>query len=93
MSEGTFGNPTIVEFKTDILLIGGGMAYTFLYAQGLSIGNSLLEQDKVPLAKALLATAGDKIVLPVDSMVSDSVDVASGQVGQLKTVDVGSSLR
>ncbi|MCT7710112.1 MAG: phosphoglycerate kinase, partial [Lactobacillus iners] len=47
-------------------LIGGGMAYTFLAAQGHKIGKSLFEEDKVELAKELLAKAGDKIVLPVD---------------------------
>ena len=51
---------------------------------------SLLEKDKVPLAKEILAMAGDKIVLPVDTMVSDMIDFAAGQVGPLQTVDVGS---
>lgn len=76
--------------KVDRLLIGGGMAYTFLYAQGLPVGKSLLEEDKVALAKALLAEAGDKIVLPMDCMVSDSIDFAAGEVGPLQTVDVKS---
>lgn len=52
--------------KSDHILIGGGMAYTFLAAQGYKIGKSLFEEDKVELAKELLAKAGDKIVLPVD---------------------------
>lgn len=52
--------------KSDQILIGGGMAYTFLAAQGHKIGKSLFEEDKVELAKELLAKAGDKIVLPVD---------------------------
>ena len=52
--------------KSDNILIGGGMAYTFLAAQGHKIGKSLFEEDKVELAKELLAKAGDKIVLPVD---------------------------
>jgi phosphoglycerate kinase len=75
--------------KVDRLLIGGGMAYTFLYAQGLSVGNSLLETDKVALAKSLLAEAGDKIVLPVDCMVSDTFDFEAGTVASLQAVDVG----
>ena len=54
--------------KSDHILIGGGMAYTFLAAQGHSIGKSLFEADKVDLAKELLAKAGDKIVLPVDNV-------------------------
>lgn len=52
--------------KSDHILIGGGMAYTFLAAQGHKIGKSLFEEDKVELAKELLAKAGDKVVLPVD---------------------------
>lgn len=52
--------------KSDHILIGGGMAYTFLAAQGHKIGKSLFEEDKVELAKELLAKAGDKIVLPAD---------------------------
>ncbi len=54
--------------KSDHILIGGGMAYTFLAAQGHSIGKSLFEADKLDLAKELLAKAGDKIVLPVDNV-------------------------
>ncbi|WP_125606435.1 phosphoglycerate kinase [Lapidilactobacillus bayanensis] len=54
--------------KSDHILIGGGMAYTFLAAQGHEIGKSLFEADKVELAKELLEKAGDKIVLPVDNV-------------------------
>jgi phosphoglycerate kinase len=60
--------------QVDKLLIGGGMAYTFFKAMGLEIGTSLLEADKVDLAKALLAEAGDKLVIPVDTLVSDAFD-------------------
>jgi len=74
--------------KVDRLLIGGGMAYTFLYAKGLGIGRSLLEEDKVALAKKLLQTAGEKIVLPVDSMVSDNFDLGAGNIETMQTVDV-----
>ncbi|WP_300561442.1 phosphoglycerate kinase [Companilactobacillus sp.] len=56
--------------KSDHILIGGGMAYTFLAAQGHKIGKSLFEADKVDLAKDLLQKAGDKIVLPVDHIVA-----------------------
>lgn len=52
--------------KSDHILIGGGMAYTFLAAQGHKIGKSLFEADKVELAKELLEKANGKIVLPVD---------------------------
>ncbi|OEH65683.1 phosphoglycerate kinase, partial [Lactobacillus mulieris] len=54
--------------KSDHILIGGGMAYTFLAAQGHKIGKSLFEADKVELAKELLEKANGKIVLPVDNV-------------------------
>lgn len=54
----------------DKLLIGGAMAYTFLKAQGLPVGKSLVEEDKIDLAKELLATSGGKLVLPVDHVVA-----------------------
>lgn len=54
--------------KSDFILIGGGMAYTFLAAQGHKIGNSLFEADKLDLAKELLQKAGDKLILPVDNI-------------------------
>lgn len=54
--------------KADKVLIGGGMAYTFFKAQGKEIGTSIVEEDKVPLAKRLLAQ-GDTLVLPKDSVV------------------------
>lgn len=57
--------------KADKVIIGGGMAYTFLKAQGKEVGKSLLELDRVELAKQLLAEAGDKLVLPVDVVVAD----------------------
>ncbi|MGO4937248.1 phosphoglycerate kinase [Fundicoccus sp. Sow4_H7] len=57
--------------KADKVIIGGGMAYTFLKAQGKEIGLSLFEEDRVELAKDLLDRAGDKIVLPVDIVIAD----------------------
>jgi phosphoglycerate kinase len=59
--------------KCDTLLIGGAMAYTFFLAQGKEVGKSLVERDKVDLAKALLAKAGGKIKLPVDTVISDKM--------------------
>lgn len=53
--------------KADKVLIGGGMTYTFFKAQGIEIGNSLVEEDKLDVAKALLEKANGKLVLPVDS--------------------------
>jgi len=61
--------------KVDIILIGGGMAYTFLKAQGKAIGSSKLEADKLDLAKEILsksASCGVKILLPCDHLVADS---------------------
>ncbi|MCE2792732.1 MAG: phosphoglycerate kinase [Planctomycetota bacterium] len=55
----------------DRVLIGGAMAYTFALAQGGQVGDSLVEPDKVPLAKELLAKAGDKLALPVDTHCGD----------------------
>ncbi|MBB3674590.1 phosphoglycerate kinase [Modestobacter versicolor] len=52
--------------KVDRLLVGGGMTYTFLAAQGHEVGQSLLEADQVDSCRRLLAEAGDRIVLPVD---------------------------
>jgi 3-phosphoglycerate kinase len=54
----------------DQLLIGGAMAYTFFKAQARPAGKSLVEEDKVDLAKSLLASAGDKLLLPLDNVVA-----------------------
>ena len=56
--------------KADKVLIGGGMTYTFLKAEGKEIGKSLCEEDKIDLAKALLAKSGLRLLLPVDSLVA-----------------------
>lgn len=79
----------------DRLLIGGAMAYTFLKAQGKPVGKSLVEDDKVALAKELLARAGGKILLPTDHVVVDELaegapfeivaNVPDGKMG----VDIG----
>ncbi len=71
----------------DKVLIGGAMAYTFSLAQGGKIGKSLVEENKVDLAKELLAAGGDKLVLPVDVHCGDAFKsdcnkqvVAAGQI-------------
>ena len=74
--------------KVDQIIIGGGMAYTFFKAKGFEIGNSLLEKDKVEFAGDLLNQGGDKIVLPVDCMVSDVFDFTARKVGALKEVSI-----
>lgn len=70
--------------KADHIIIGGGMAYTFLKAQGHNIGKSLVEDDKVEFAKELLEKAGDKLVLPIDHVAATEFnnDAASEVVGQ-----------
>ncbi len=79
----------------DQLLIGGAMAYTFLKAQAKPVGKSLVEDDKLELAKELLARSGGKILLPTDHVVVDelkegapfevTVNVPEGRMG----VDIG----
>ena len=63
--------------KADAIIVGGGMAYTFLKAQGKQIGNSKLEKEKLDLAKAILEQAkslGKNILLPVDNLVVEAID-------------------
>lgn len=60
--------------KVDHLLIGGAMACTFFQAMGLETGTSLVEPDRLDMARDLLARAGQKLVLPVDALVAPSMD-------------------
>ena len=63
--------------NVDNILVGGGMAYTFVKAQGGAIGNSLVEDDKIDTATELLAKAAEKgvnILLPIDSVIADAFD-------------------
>ncbi len=60
--------------KADKILIGGGMANTFFKAQGLEMGDSLVEDDVLDTAKTLLDKAGDTLVLPTDAVVADAFD-------------------
>ncbi|MDD7693903.1 phosphoglycerate kinase [Limosilactobacillus sp.] len=60
--------------KADKIIIGGGMAYTFYAAKGIKTGDSLVEKDKIDVAKQILDKAGDKIVLPIDNVVADKFD-------------------
>ena len=60
--------------KVDWLLIGGGMANTFLKAQGKAVGESLVENDKLDVAQSLLREGGQKLILPVDVLVADRFD-------------------
>jgi phosphoglycerate kinase len=69
--------------KVDSLLIGGGMANTFLKAQGKAVGESLVENDKLEEARTLLREGGSKLILPVDVVVADRLDAKAekGTVG------------
>ena len=60
--------------KVDSMLIGGGMANTFLKAQGLNVGDSLVEDEVLDTARELLDMAGDKLILPVDAVIADRFD-------------------
>ena len=86
--------------KADTLLIGGAMAYTFFLAEGKEVGKSLVERDKVDLAKSLLEKARGKIRLPVDTVVArEMTDTAQTQVVQgnipadLEGFDIGPKTR
>lgn len=70
--------------KADKVLIGGGMANTFFKAQGLEVGDSLVDADALDTAKEILASAGDKLMLPSDVVVADAFDNAANK----KTVAV-----
>ena len=72
--------------RVDKLLIGGGMTYTFLKAQGLEVGKSIVENDKLDLARSLMKEAGDKLVLGTEFVVTDKLDFKGRTVGALKTV-------
>ncbi|WP_337173782.1 phosphoglycerate kinase [Paludisphaera sp.] len=63
--------------QVDKLLIGGAMTYTFLKAQGVEIGKSRVELDKLDVARKLLDEAGDKIVLPVDHLIADKPEAGA----------------
>ncbi len=75
--------------KVDYLLIGGGMAATFLKAQGLEIGRSLFEEDRLDVATKLLKKAsqnGIKILLSTDVLVADKIDADENQVSSVKSI-------
>jgi phosphoglycerate kinase len=67
----------------DKVLIGGGMAYTFYKAQGLEVGSSLLEEDKIEMAKEFLIRGKGKLFLPIDTVVANDFANAT----EIKTVD------
>jgi phosphoglycerate kinase len=76
--------------KVDKLLVGGGMCFTFLVAQGHEVGDSLLEDDQINTCARLLADAGDKIVLPTDIVIASEIsEDATTQVVAADQIPVG----
>jgi phosphoglycerate kinase len=76
--------------KCDTLIIGGGMANTFLAAKGYNMQDSLVEAGSVQTAAAILATAGDRLMLPVDAVVADRFDAeAASQVVDVDKIPAG----
>lgn len=71
--------------KADTILIGGGMANTFLKAKGFAMGDSLVEGDAISLAEELMDEGGEKLVLPVDLVLADAFD----NDANIKTIEAG----
>ena len=76
--------------KADKLIIGGGMANTFLAAQGLNMQDSLVESTSLETAKAIMAKSGDKLIVPVDAVIGDKFDAeANTQVVDVDKIPAG----
>ena len=76
--------------KCDKLIIGGGMANTFLAAQGLNMQDSLVEEASLETAKAIIAKSGDKLILPVDAVIADKFEAeANSQVVDVDKIPIG----
>ena len=76
--------------KADKLIVGGGMANTFLAARGLNMQDSLVESTSLETAKAILAKSADKLILPVDAVIADKFDAeANSQVVDVDKIPAG----
>ena len=77
----------------DYILIGGGMAYTFLYASGISIGNSLLDKEHTDFCKNILDNYSDKIILPIDTVcakeITDTAETRTCFINEIKEDEIG----
>ncbi len=77
----------------DYILIGGGMAYTFLYASDISIGSSLLDREHIDFCKEILEKHGDKIILPIDTVcaeeIMDNVGTRTCFINEIKENEIG----
>jgi phosphoglycerate kinase len=67
--------------KVDTLIIGGGTVFTFFKAQAKEVGGSLVEDDRLEMARTLLAKVGSKLQLPADIAVTDLLDLGARKVG------------
>lgn len=72
--------------KVDRLIVGGGMTYTFLKAKGLTIGDSLLDEGNIEFAKEIMEKYPDKLVLAVDSLITNKLDFKTKSLGETKVV-------
>src|SRR5258708_731531 len=76
--------------KCDRLIIGGGMANTFLAGKGFPMQDSLVEANSIELAKSIMAEAGDKLVLPIDAVIADKFDgEATSQIVDVDKIPAG----
>jgi len=76
--------------KCDNLIIGGGMANTFLAAQGLNMQDSLVEAESLELARSIMAKSGGKLILPVDAVIADKFDAeANSQIVDVDNIPAG----
>jgi len=76
--------------KCDKLIIGGGMANTFLSAQGLNMQDSLVEKESIETAKSILSKSADKLILPVDAVIADKFDAeANTQIVEVDKIPAG----
>ncbi len=98
---GKIGVVSAMLGRVDQLLIGGAMANTFFLAMGFDTGSSLVEEDSVDLARSLMEQGGDRLVLPVDCLVTDEISddavprtvARDGVSGDDKIVDIGPETR
>lgn len=77
----------------DYILIGGGMAYTFLKASGIEIGSSLLDEDSIPFCQKMLQQYSDKIILPIDSVnaveIKENTEYRECFINEIKSNEIG----
>lgn len=75
--------------KTDKVLVGGGMAYTFMKALNYKIGDSLLEKDKIDIAKEIIELGKEKLILPIDFVIAPEFKDIKGKITNNENIDDG----